>query len=106
LRASQRGGVVQGALTVASAGAGDELEIDVLARTSALARRHAPAHTRVGSLRRTSVKAGRLPFSIRLDARARRALARRHRLALTVRIVLTPVYGEATTIDRSTVAHG
>lgn len=103
LRVSQRGGTIKGALTVAEAGAGDELEIDVLASTSALSRRHQPAHTRVGRFTRTSVKAGRLPFSIRLDASARRALTRRHRLALTVRIVLTPVHGEATTVNRSIV---
>jgi plastocyanin len=106
LRASQRGGVVKGALTIAKAGAGDELEIDVLASSSALARRHAHGHTRVGQMTRGSVKAGRLPFSIRLDASARRALARRHRLALTVRIVLTPVYGETTTVNRSVIERG
>lgn len=106
LRAGQRGGVVKGALTVAKAGAGDELEIDVFASTSALTGRHGRARTRVGRLTRGSVKAGRLPFSIRLDASARRALARRRRLALTVRIVLTPVYGEATTINRSVTEHG
>ncbi|HEX5307982.1 MAG TPA: plastocyanin/azurin family copper-binding protein [Solirubrobacteraceae bacterium] len=106
LRASQRGGVVKGALAIAKAAAGDELEIDVLARTSALSHRRTPAHTRVGHLSRGSVKAGRLSFSIRLDANARRALARRHRLALTVRIVLTPIYGEAKRINRSVIEHG
>ncbi|MGH2879166.1 MAG: cupredoxin domain-containing protein [Solirubrobacteraceae bacterium] len=106
LRASQGSGTVKGALTIAKAGAGDELEIDALASTSTLSHRHQPSHTRVGRFTRASVKAGRLPFSIRLDASARRALARRHRLALMVRIVLTPVYGDATTINRSIVEHG
>jgi plastocyanin len=106
LRVSQRGGTVKGTLVIAAAGAGDELEIDVLASTSALGPRHRPSHTRVGQFTRASVGAGRLAFSIRLDASARRALAHRHRLALTVRIVLTPVYGRATTANRSIVEHG
>lgn len=106
LRSSQRGGVVKGALTLAKAGAGDELEIDLLASRAALGRRHGPAHVRVGRFARASVKAGRLSFSIRLSASARHALARRHRLALSVRIVLTPVYGVATTVNRSVVEHG
>jgi hypothetical protein len=106
LRVSQRGGTVKGTLAIAKAGAGDELEIDVLASTSALGHRHRPSHTRVGQFTRASVRAGRLAFSIRLDASARRALAHRHRLALTVRIVLTPVYGQATTVNRSIVEHG
>lgn len=106
LRAVQRGGTVKGSLTIAKAGAGDELEIDVLASTSSLSHRRQPPHTRVGRFTREAVKAGRLPFSIRLDASARRALAHRHRLALTVRVVLTPIHGQATTINRSIVEHG
>lgn len=100
LRASQRGGSVKGALPIAKSGAGDELRIDVFAAGAALGRPHSK-RVRVAELVRASVRAGRLPFSIRLDARARRALARRHRLALTVRIVLTPAHGQATTVTRS-----
>jgi plastocyanin len=106
VRSSQRGGVVRGSLVVSKAGAGDELEIDLLASTASLARKHAPAHIRVGRLHRASLAAGRLPFAIRLNSRARRVLARRHRLALTVRIALTPVHGGVTTVNRSVVEHG
>jgi plastocyanin len=104
--ARQHGGVVRGTLTIDSTGAGDELAIDVLARAASLAAvRHGHSSVRVGGLVRSSVAAGRLPFSIRLNVRARRALARRHRLVLSVRIVLTPVYGEPTTIVRQVVEH-
>lgn len=105
LRASQSGGTVKGALVVSKAGAGDELEIDVLASSAALMKAHAPKRIRVGRLVRSSVAEGRLPFSIRLSSHARRALARRHRLALTVRIVLTPAYGETITLRRAVVEH-
>lgn len=103
LPATQRGGAVKGALVVSKAGAGDELEVDVLASAAAVARAHVHKRIRVGRLLRSSVAAGRLPFSIRLSSQARRALARRHRLALTVRIVITPVHGETTTLTRAVV---
>lgn len=105
LRATQRGGTVKGAVVVSKTGTGDELEVDVLASSAAVAKAHVPKRTRVGRLLRSSVAAGRLPFSIRLNSHARRALARRHRLALTVRIVITSVYGETTTLTGTVVEH-
>lgn len=106
LRSSQRGGSVKGTLEISKAGSGEELEIDVFATRASLARKHGAAHVRVGRMFRSSVSAGRLTFAIRLDAAARRALARRHRLALTVKLVLTPVYGETTRFVRLIVEHG
>jgi plastocyanin len=101
LRSRQRGGSVRGSLDVSRAGAGSSLEVDVFAPTASLARARRPARIRVGRFARGSVAAGTTPFVVRLSARARAALRRRHRLALTVRIVLTPLYGEPTAIARS-----
>jgi hypothetical protein len=56
---------------------------------------------RVGRFVRSSVGAGETAFVVRLSANARRALRRHHRLALTVKIVLSPVYGETTVLNRS-----
>jgi plastocyanin len=106
LRASQRGGTVKGTLVLSEGASGDGLKIDLLANSASLATTHAPKRIRVGRFVRSSVTAGRLPFSIRLSSRARRALARHHRLSLTVRIVLTPLYGEVTTVNRSVIEHG
>lgn len=103
LRASQHGTSVHGSLEVSQAGAGGRLEIDLLANSATLARASHSKHVTVGRLVHNSVKAGPISFAVKLDAKARRALSHRHHLALTVRIVLTPFYGEPTTITRSVV---
>jgi plastocyanin len=106
LRSSQRGGVVKGSLDVSKAGAGDRLEIDVLARSASLAKAKRSTPVRVGRFTRGSVPAGNVSFVVKLNAKARSALKRHHRLALTVKIVLTPFYGEPTTLTRPVVEHG
>jgi plastocyanin len=106
LRSSQRGDSVKGSLVVSKAGAGDRLEVDLLASTAALAKTGHTVRVRVGRYVRAAVAAGRLSFSVELDARARRTLRRRHRLALSVRIALAPFYGEPTTLTRAVVEHG
>lgn len=105
LPASQRGGSVKGSLKVSPSAAGDELEVDLIASSASLAGARHTAHVRIGRLVRGSVRAGTVSFVVKLDARARAALRRRRRLPLTVKIVLTPVYGEPTVITRSVVEH-
>ncbi len=97
-RSTQHGGSVAGALDVSAAGAGGRLEIDLLAKGSSLRKGGRSAAVRVGRLLRGSVSAGTVPFAVKLDAAARRALKRLRRLALTVRVTLTPAHGRATTI--------
>src|SRR6185437_13309566 len=101
LRSSQHGTSVHGSIQVSQAGAGGRLEIDLLAPSATLAKAAHGKHVTVGRFVRSSVKAGSISFAVKLNAKARRALSRRRRLALTVRIVLTPFYGEPTTITRS-----
>ncbi len=103
LAKSQRGGSVKGSLNISQAGAGDRLEIDVFAKSASLAKAKHTARVRVGRLIRSSVSAGRLSFSVKLDAKARRALKRHRRLALTVQITLTPLHGEPLTVNRAIV---
>ncbi len=105
LRASQRGGSVRGSLEISKSGTGDRLEIDLLARSASLARAKRSTRVRVGRLVRGSVSAGRVSFVVKLNARGRRALERHRRLALAVRITLTPVYGEPFTVTRGIVVH-
>jgi hypothetical protein len=63
----------------------------VLVKPSALNRK-GPARIRVGRATRTA-NAGTAMFSVTLSRAARKALARRGRLALIVRIAVTPPSG-------------
>jgi plastocyanin len=105
LAKSQRGSSVKGSIDLSKAAAGDRLEIDLLAQSASLAKAKHSAAVRVGRIVRGSLFAGKLSFSVKLNAKARRAIKRHHRLALTIKIVLTPAGGEALTITRSVVQH-
>ena len=104
LRSSQHGTSVRGSLDISRAGAGDRLEVDLFASSASLATKRS-TRVRVGRFVRGSAPAGRQSFAVTLNARARRALKRHRRLALTVKIVLAPVYGETTTLTRAVVVH-
>jgi plastocyanin len=104
LAKNQLGGIVKGWIDVSKAGVGDRLEVEVFAEDASLARR--TGRSRVGVYIRSSLSAGQTPFSVKLDPKARRALRRHHRLALTVKVALIPLYGTALTITRSVVARG
>jgi plastocyanin len=101
LRSTQHGTSVKGLLDVSQAGAGGRLEVDLLAKGASLAAVHRSSQVRVGRLVRASVSAGKVSFSVALTARAKSALRRHHRLALTVKITLTPTHGTAVSIARS-----
>jgi plastocyanin len=102
---SQHGGSIKGLIDLSKAAVGGRLEIDLFAQRASLAKAKHRAAVRVGRLVRSSLSAGKLTFSVKLNARARRAIKRRHRLALTVKVVLTPASGKALTISRSVVQH-
>jgi hypothetical protein len=96
---------VHGSVEVSKAGVGGRLEVDLLAKSASLAKAKRSTQVRVGRLVRSSLYAGSVSFAVTLDAKARRALKRHHRLALTVKIVLTPVTGAPVTVNRSVVEH-
>ncbi len=104
ISSSQRGGTVKGSLEISKAGVGDRLEVDLIATTASLAK---AGHTTqvVGRFVSASVSAGRRSFSVKLNTKATRVLNRRHHLALKVKITLTPVYGEKTSVSRSVTLH-
>jgi hypothetical protein len=97
---------VHGSVRVSQAGAGGRLEVDLLAKSASLARSGHSTQVQVGRLARSSLRAGTVPFAVLLDAKGRYALSSHRRLALTVKIVLTPVGGSAVTITRSVLLHG
>jgi plastocyanin len=103
LRSTQRGTSVKGSLDVSQSGAGGRLEVNLLAKSASLAAAHRSGSVRVGRLVHTSVSAGKVSFSVALIARGRSALRRHHRLALTVKVTLTPPRGAAVTVTRSVV---
>jgi plastocyanin len=101
LRAVQHGPSVHGSLDVSQAGVGDRLEVDLFASSAALRKTKHATPIRVGRLLRDSLAAGPLAFTVSLDATAKRALASHRRLALNVKLTLTPREGKATTFTRS-----
>jgi plastocyanin len=105
LAGSQRGSTVRGSLEVSQAASGGRLEVGLLAAGASLAKAGHPAQVRVGRLVRSRLQAGSVPFSVPLNARGKAALRRHRRLALTVKIVLTPPHGAAVTLVRGVVVH-
>ena len=90
---------MHGSVRVSAAGAEGRLEVDLLAKNSALA----SARVRVGKLVRPSLIAGTVPFSVPLSQKARNALKRNGRLAVTVRLVLKTTSGALVTVTRGVV---
>jgi plastocyanin len=103
LRSTQRGTSVKGSLNVSAAGAGGRLEVDLLAKSAPLARAGHSKQVRVGRFVHASVSTGKVSFSVALNARGKSALRRHHRLALSVKITLTPARGATVTVNRSVV---
>jgi hypothetical protein len=106
LATSQHGQAVHGSIDVSPAGVGGRLEVALFAAGASLAVIHHPAGVRVGRLLRAALRAGVVSFTTPLTARGRSALRRRHRLGLTVQIVLSPVAGAPASVTRSVVLHG
>ena len=102
---SQRGSSVKGSLNLSKAATGYSLEVDLLTQSASLAKTKHSTRVRVGRDVRSSLSAGKLSFSVKLDAKARRAIKRHHKLVLTVEITLTPAGGKALTITRSVTLH-
>jgi hypothetical protein len=94
LASAQHGEAVHGSLIVSSTGSGGRLQIELLAKGAA-----AP----LGKLMRSSLHAGKLTFALPLSAEGKGTLRRHRRLALTVRITLTPAHGTAMTVTRTVV---
>jgi hypothetical protein len=105
LAGSQRGSTVHGSIKVSQAGSGGRLEVGLFAAGASLAKAGRPAQMRVGRLARSSLKAGNVSFSVPLSAKGKAALRRHRRLALTVKITLTPLHGAAVTVTRGVVVH-
>jgi hypothetical protein len=102
---SQRGKSVHGSAEVSQAGVGGLLEVALSAGSASVAKARRPADVRVGRMVRSVVHVGTVSFAVPLSAKAKRALGRHRRLALTVKVILIPAHGSAATVTRSVVLH-
>lgn len=105
LSGSQHGSSVHGTVRVSQVGAKGRLDVSLLARSASLARAGQAKQVRVGHFVRSSLSAGTVRFTVTLTPQGRRTLKRRGRLALTVRIVLSPLSGAPSSATRSVVLH-
>ncbi len=103
LASSQRGSTVHGSIKVSQAGSGGRLEIGLFVADASLAKVGHSKQARVGRLVRSSLKAGSVSFSVPLSTKGKAALRRHRRLALMVKITLTPLHGAAVTVTRGVV---
>ncbi|HEY6781288.1 MAG TPA: plastocyanin/azurin family copper-binding protein [Thermoleophilaceae bacterium] len=91
----QRGAILRGAVTTPSGRS--QIAVTAFSSNRALAKRR-PKHVRqvrVGSLSKRLTGIGKTSFALRLNVAAQRALHRRHRLVVDLRIVVTPLGGRA-----------
>jgi plastocyanin len=105
LARAQRGASVRGSIRLSPAGAGARLEVDLLAKGAALSRARRSARVPVGRLVRSALKVGGAAFAVPLSRKGRAALRRHGRLALTVRITLTPAHGARVSVSRIVIMH-
>ena len=97
----QRSYNVRGSVRVRSAGS--RLLARAFARRGALSGGTSRTQVAVGRQLRSSVPATRVSFSVPLSAAARRALRRSGRLAITLRLTVTPPAGTSYTAVRSVI---
>jgi hypothetical protein len=105
LARAQHGSSVRGSVKVSQAGVGGRLEVDLLASGASRAKAGHSPQVRVGRLVRSSLYAGTTSFTVPLNAKGKAVLRRHRRLALTVKITLTPLHGVAVTVTRGVVLH-
>jgi plastocyanin len=104
LKLHSHGASVRGSIGIGLAGAGGRLEVDLLAKPSALGARSSKPVV-AGRFVRSSVPSGNASFSVALSSRAKSALRRHRRLALTVKLTLTPPGGAAASAAKALVLH-
>jgi hypothetical protein len=80
---------------------GSRLLARVVVRRKALSGGRSTKQVQVGRKLRPRVGAGRATFSVALNAVARRALRRRERLTIVLRLTITPPSGRAFTASRT-----
>lgn len=101
LAKNQRGLAIRGSVRVTKAGS--RLLARAYARRKALHGGASRVQLQVGRLSRRPVGAGRVAFTVKLNSVARRALRRSGRLAISLRLTVTPPTGTAYTATRTVI---
>lgn len=83
----QRGVVVRGSVT--TPGSPSEIAVTAFATKSTLSASRV-RRVRIGAVSKHATGTGKTSFALRINRTARRALRRRHRLPVSLRIVITP----------------
>jgi plastocyanin len=91
----QKGVVLRGSVTTPAGPSQIVVTAHVSNRALSKHRPKRARQVRVGTQTKRSTGAGKTSFAVKLNASARRALHRRHRLAVNLRIVVTPSGGPA-----------
>jgi plastocyanin len=91
----QRGTTLRGSVTTTEDGS--RLTVKALVSNRLLGKTPSRRKVSVGSLRKQVANAGKTSFALKLNRAARRALNRRDRLIVALRITVTPPGGQATT---------
>ncbi len=105
LAGSQHGSTVHGSIKLSQADSGGQLEVGLFAMGASLSRTGRSKQVRVGRLVRSSLKVGKVSFSVTLNAEGKAALRRHRHLGLTVKITLMPQHGAAVRVTRVVVVH-
>jgi plastocyanin len=100
LKLKGHGPSLRGSIGVGRSGAGGRLEIDLLAKPGLLGA-HGSKPIVVAHFVRSSTPSGTLSFSLVLSARAKSALRRHGRLALSAKVTLTPAKGSVARLTRT-----
>jgi plastocyanin len=101
---NQRRAAVRGSTAISPSAVGGSLIVELEAKRASLGER-GTGTSRVGKLTRSLASAGRVRFAVPLKSVARRALQHARRLSLTVKIVVIPPDGSATTLKRRVELH-
>lgn len=99
----QHGESVRGSIGITAAGAGGTLEVDLLVPRAAVSGSGLHGMLRAGGRTLSRVASGRLRFAVPLNPVARRALRRRGRLPMTIKLIVRPTQGEAVRLTRKVV---
>jgi plastocyanin len=97
--AIQRGTTIRGSIKVSRAGS--RLLVRTLTRRSVLVGGRSTKQSEIGRRLQRSVAAKRVAFVVKLSSLARKALTRRGRLTISLRVTVTPKLGKFYTATRS-----
>jgi plastocyanin len=93
-------GALRVTIPVSLAGEGGRLRLEVLASGASLGRRGHSRAVSIARALRSALPAGKVSLSVPLNAQAKKALRRRRRLAVTIKLTIAPLGGAPATVTK------